>query len=88
MHGSIPLQFAMLDKLECLALGYNSFSGSISDVFLSWENIKVVDLESNLFTGAIPEFHDMLFSALLSDSFFTGTIPSSIVHCQDLKECK
>jgi Leucine-rich repeat (LRR) protein len=57
MTGSLPEQYwTKLTSLNVLRLGFNEFSGPLdNEIGRNWSLLKSLELDSNLFTGTIPE---------------------------------
>ncbi|CAL8077928.1 unnamed protein product [Prunus armeniaca] len=73
--------FLSLNRLEILDLSYNLLFGELP-LSLPSDNIRIVDLSSNHFRGAIPpsffQQASNLTSFNVSNNTFTGYVPSSI----------
>ncbi|XP_047328618.1 systemin receptor SR160-like [Impatiens glandulifera] len=86
--GNLPDGFSKLTNLESLDVSSNSLSGSIPGEICP-NNLKVLYLQNNLFTGPIPASIgncSQLVTLDLSFNYLTGTIPSTFGSLSKLKD--
>jgi Leucine-rich repeat (LRR) protein len=86
MNGTIPSEFSSLHALIDLRLYRNQFRGNLSH-FSHLENLKALNLLSNLFSGSIPsQMGNLRGLSVLALSFnsLTGTIPNEIFSLSNL----
>ncbi|WOK92768.1 hypothetical protein Cni_G01460 [Canna indica] len=91
LDGSLPPSiWNLCDQLVSLRLHGNKLSGAVPDPAepsSNCDNLKVLDLGSNRFQGAFPEFiggfHD-LEELDLSSNHFSGSIPDSLAGLKNL----
>lgn len=79
----------MFESIQAFNIYLNSVGGPIPDLS-PWENLMLIDVEQNQFTG--PAFPDNLSSNSellayrVSMNNLSGTIPASIAELESLKE--
>jgi len=66
--------------------GNNKLNGTLS-VLQNMTSLKVIWVQSNAFTGPIPDFsnHDQLSEVSFRDNQLTGVVPQSLISLQSLK---
>ncbi|KAK9158858.1 hypothetical protein Scep_005432 [Stephania cephalantha] len=75
-------------RVTGLVLGNFSLSGTITPAIANLSFLRVLELENNSFSGAIPREIDRLYrleTLILASNDITGTIPPSISHCSRLR---
>ena len=87
-------QFLIFSKIsdtqthsKLLNLGKNLLSGKISDCWMKWNSLVVLNLENNNFTGNIPASIGsltLLKSLHQYNKKFSGNLPSSLKSCEKL----
>ena len=80
MRGVLDASITNLVNLRYLNLAYNKLSGSLPNVnnWMDMQNLKMIELEGNLFTGSLPDhwkFLPNLEYVDVSNNKFTGSIP-------------
>ena len=54
MHGTIPSEFGVMERLIAINLYNNSFTGTIPMEVLKHEGLQFIWIPQNKFTGSIP----------------------------------
>ncbi|XP_057973404.1 receptor-like protein kinase 7 [Malania oleifera] len=78
LSGALPIDsICQLKSLEKLSLGFNDFSGNISDGLNNCAGLRYLDLGNNFFTGPFPDISSLkeLEYLYLNMSAFSGTFP-------------
>jgi Leucine-rich repeat (LRR) protein len=88
LTGALPAQVSRFDSLETLQLnnqgGPQKLSGPIY-VLTMVKSLKVLWLNSNAFTGQIPDFSDLqLVEFNVRDNHLTGSVPASLMKITTL----
>ncbi|KAJ8758751.1 hypothetical protein K2173_000472 [Erythroxylum novogranatense] len=77
--GEIPDDtFAGMNALKELYLGHNQFSGEIPSSLVDLKNLMKLNLESNQFTGRIPDFGHGFLEFNVASNRLNGAIPRSL----------
>ncbi|KAF3975647.1 hypothetical protein CMV_001101 [Castanea mollissima] len=89
LHGGLPLTFAH-SQIESLWVNGQASDGMLSgaiDVIQNMTFLKEVWLQSNAFSGPLPDFTSLkeLESLSLRDNKFTGPVPVSLLNLKSLK---
>lgn len=81
LEGQVPLEVAMLEDLQAIALRGNQLSGELNGkIFGSLPRLTILYLEDNQFSGTIPESlrnNDVLQTLFLQQNNFSGDFPKS-----------
>lgn len=78
LAGTVPFDsICQIQSLEKLSMGFNLFSGKVTEDLNNCVNLKYLDLGNNPFTGAFPEISSLnqLEYLYLNMSGFSGTFP-------------
>ncbi|KAF5445613.1 hypothetical protein F2P56_034655 [Juglans regia] len=78
LPGILPLDsICELHSLEKLSLGFNRFTGPITEDLKNCVKLQYLDLGNNFFTGAVPDISSLskLQQLHLNNSGFSGTFP-------------
>eukprot|EP00562_Extubocellulus_spinifer_P003752 CAMPEP_0178536250 /NCGR_PEP_ID=MMETSP0696-20121128/35978_1 /TAXON_ID=265572 /ORGANISM="Extubocellulus spinifer, Strain CCMP396" /LENGTH=1142 /DNA_ID=CAMNT_0020168443 /DNA_START=316 /DNA_END=3745 /DNA_ORIENTATION=- len=93
LWGTLPSSLQHLSKLELIDLNHNELSGSI-DVLSGLSNLFFIQLQSNFFSGTVPESSGSidvlsglsnLFFIQLQSNFFSGNVPEALGSLQKLQ---
>ncbi|KAF8643918.1 hypothetical protein HU200_066638 [Digitaria exilis] len=89
LRGSLHAWLAELSSLEILGLDNQmsdvKLSGNL-DVLGSLKSLKELWIQSNLFSGQIPDFNNSQLQVLnLTDNMLTGLVPSSLIDLESLQ---
>lgn len=90
LQGHVPSSLGNLsDQLQELHLAESKLSGDFPSGIANLQNLIIVALGANLFTGVLPEWLGTiktLQKVSLGSNFFTGAIPSSFSNLSQLGE--
>lgn len=84
----IPLRIVDLTKIKTLTLDGNLLSGKLPEVFLDMENLEILWLNSNQFSGTIPLSYGKfkrINSLSLSNNNLSGELPLALADNANLK---
>ncbi|KAL3731237.1 hypothetical protein ACJRO7_028158 [Eucalyptus globulus] len=85
LNGQIPSSLCGLKHLKVLGLHKNGLNGVLPKCLLK-QDLAILDLSDNLFTGRIPPFSSRLFGVIdLSKNYFTGDIPLQLCQLHKLQ---
>ncbi|PKU64112.1 LRR receptor-like serine/threonine-protein kinase RPK2 [Dendrobium catenatum] len=86
LTGRLSASMGELSQLKVLYLPFHGFSGEIPNEIWLLENLEVLNLESNLFSGYLPQqFPRGLRVLNLGFNRIVGEIPQSLSNCLDLE---
>ncbi|KAF2907130.1 hypothetical protein DAI22_12g072900 [Oryza sativa Japonica Group] len=89
LSGPVPGFLATLSNLSVLQLSNNKFEGWFPPIIFQHEKLTTINLTKNLgISGNLPNFsgESVLQSISVSNTNFSGTIPSSISNLKSLKK--
>lgn len=88
ISGFVPFdKFCSLNSLEKLSLGFNSFSGKVTDDLNKCVSLNYLDVGNNKFTGSFPDVSSLseLTHFYANNSGFTGKFPwNSVANMSNL----
>ncbi|CAL9158986.1 unnamed protein product [Musa hybrid cultivar] len=88
LHGELPMELSMLNKVKEIDLSSNNFRGRIPASLGSCEVVELVNLSRNHLQGQIPQSLGSLLSIEsldLSFNLLSGEVPASLQHCASLR---
>ncbi|KAH0468589.1 hypothetical protein IEQ34_003622 [Dendrobium chrysotoxum] len=86
LTGRLSASMGELSQLKVLSLPFHGFSGEIPNEIWLLENLEVLNLESNLLSGYLPQqFPRGLRVLNLGFNRIVGEIPQSLSNCLDLE---
>ncbi|CAN6450410.1 unnamed protein product [Victoria cruziana] len=88
LHGVIPKEIGVLEKLERLLLSDNNFTGTIPETMGTMKHLGLLDLSRNKLAGEIPEALSNLTQLrmlYLQEKQLSGSIPKRIGKCVNLE---
>ncbi|KAH7660668.1 Non-specific serine/threonine protein kinase protein [Dioscorea alata] len=86
LAGKLSPEVGNLSGLRVLVLAFQSFEGEIPDAIWGLENLEVINLEGNLFSGSLPSsFPPRLQVLKLGSNRIKGEIPLSLSNCFNLE---
>ncbi|KAL6650456.1 hypothetical protein ACP70R_009381 [Stipagrostis hirtigluma subsp. patula] len=91
LTGDVPHSLASISSLAVLNLSSNSFSGLIpASLFNGSSQLTVIDLSRSLFSGPIPNFHNIPQLQILSlaGNNLSGSIPPTLGNVSSVTEIK
>ncbi|PRQ34919.1 putative protein kinase RLK-Pelle-LRR-Xb-1 family [Rosa chinensis] len=80
-----------LPSLRYLYVPFNNITGPVPPSITSGTRLQVLDLSANIFTGNVPSVFcfsnapSALEKILLANNFLSGTVPSELGNCKNLK---
>ncbi|KAL8144468.1 LOW QUALITY PROTEIN: hypothetical protein V2J09_017500 [Rumex salicifolius] len=83
IHGVVPEWLLSLGALQYLNLSHNSLVGGLEH--LPWQRMEDIDIQYNLFHGAVPVPSPTTGSFWASNNQFTGEIPPSLCNINALE---